>query len=683
MSTMFLLKNEVPIFTHHDFKDWNWLFLNNKEADVILYSEDGHEFRVHKEILSQTETMRSILFGFKDNYCGIMEIFCPCPKDELEQIVKFLYSGTISSDVELVKILNNLIKVFGFPKKLFLTKEELKSHGFEKKSFDDMDMDIENQCKMLNVIERSMDTFDAFNETAMDAPTDIITDEFVNSSAPLNSENNSMKKKRKLKMDEKSEFQTGGTNLDPAEYTKDVSSDNTELHFILENDNLTTLPISKPNRILNENLDIDMKKYKYLNKFGCELCDFVAQTKNKYREKQDHLSRVHFKDKIDKLVPKCRPYNCPEIDCSFVGKDNQSVLRHFIGKHDILRKLLKEALSTPNVWMKFLEKIENSSDIIQNVNAGVIIETCPDKTLNAKNITNDGAFENYEFDKDTDINILEVITKESNVFSQEKKSALLKRIESNVKNNTDIKHEKKKCSLLSGSSAQEDEECIKSERKCTGTNFAQNNIDINDSSSNQLETNLNLEMNPDVSEQNIYNSGFLKNSAVYEGAKSKEQNIRTSEFRKNNVVHEGAKPNAVTQFQSITQERKRLFGSFDCKICNASFTLKPNLLRHIDTVHEGKKPFKCRFCEYCSAAKHVLKEHEISIHLQKKPFKCNFCEAEFAIQSDLKGHIITAHERKQPIQPVYERPRCFQCHFCAKRFDLQASLDGHIISVHK
>ena len=120
MSTMFLLKNEMPIFTHHDFKDWNWLFLNNKETDCILYSEDGHEFRVHKEILSQTETMRSILFGFNDNCCGTMEIFCPCPKDELEQIVKFLYSGTISSDVDLVKVLNHLIKVFGFPKKLFL-----------------------------------------------------------------------------------------------------------------------------------------------------------------------------------------------------------------------------------------------------------------------------------------------------------------------------------------------------------------------------------------------------------------------------------------------------------------------------------------------------------------------------------------------------------------------------------
>ena len=89
----------------------------------------------------------------------------------------------------------------------------------------------------------------------------------------------------------------------------------------------------------------------------------MPTTKNKYREKQDHLARLHFKDKIDKVIPKCRPYKCPERDCLYVGKDNQSILRHFTGKHDILKKWLKEALST--------KEIVNSSDSIQN---GVKIE---------------------------------------------------------------------------------------------------------------------------------------------------------------------------------------------------------------------------------------------------------------------------------------------------------------------
>ena len=118
---MVKLVNESGNFDHHDFKDWNWLFFNNKESDCILYSEDGHEFRIHKEILSQTRKMQNILSSSKEGCCGTMQIFCPCSKDELDYIVKFLYTGTISYDKEmdLFKILDNLTEIFGFPEKLF------------------------------------------------------------------------------------------------------------------------------------------------------------------------------------------------------------------------------------------------------------------------------------------------------------------------------------------------------------------------------------------------------------------------------------------------------------------------------------------------------------------------------------------------------------------------------------
>ena len=100
----------------------------------------------------------------------------------------------------------------------------------------------------------------------------------------------------------------------------------------------------------------------------CILCGYVPKTKYKPRELENHLARVHFKDKIDKVIPKCKPYKCPEIDCFYVGKDNQSILRHFTGKHDILRKWLKEALST--------KEIVNSSDSIPNINT-MITEPLP------------------------------------------------------------------------------------------------------------------------------------------------------------------------------------------------------------------------------------------------------------------------------------------------------------------
>lgn len=76
----------------------------------------------------------------------------------------------------------------------------------------------------------------------------------------------------------------------------------------------------------------------------CELCGFEPKTKNKYREKQDHLVMKHFKERIDKIFPHCRPYSCPNTECEFAGKDKQALLRHYTGKHGVLELFLREAL---------------------------------------------------------------------------------------------------------------------------------------------------------------------------------------------------------------------------------------------------------------------------------------------------------------------------------------------------
>lgn len=81
----------------------------------------------------------------------------------------------------------------------------------------------------------------------------------------------------------------------------------------------------------------------------CELCGFEPKTKNKYREKQDHLVMKHFKDRIDKIFPHCRPYKCPNPDCDFTGKDKQALLRHYTGKHGVLELYLREALAEKGI----------------------------------------------------------------------------------------------------------------------------------------------------------------------------------------------------------------------------------------------------------------------------------------------------------------------------------------------
>ena len=81
----------------------------------------------------------------------------------------------------------------------------------------------------------------------------------------------------------------------------------------------------------------------------CELCGFEPKTKNKYREKQDHLVMKHFKERIDKIFPQSRPYTCPNGECEFTGKDKQALLRHYTGKHGVLELYLREALAAKGI----------------------------------------------------------------------------------------------------------------------------------------------------------------------------------------------------------------------------------------------------------------------------------------------------------------------------------------------
>ena len=89
-------------------------YLRKKNPDVIFYSEDGTEFKTHKELLGQTRFMRELIKS--TNCCDTIVIICPCSKRELGQLIDFVIHGKIQciDEKELSKILENLQKIFGF-----------------------------------------------------------------------------------------------------------------------------------------------------------------------------------------------------------------------------------------------------------------------------------------------------------------------------------------------------------------------------------------------------------------------------------------------------------------------------------------------------------------------------------------------------------------------------------------
>ena len=145
-------------------------------------------------------------------------------------------------------------------------------------------------------------------------------------------------------------------------------------------------------------------------------------------------------------------------------------------------------------------------------------------------------------------------------------------------------------------------------------------------------------------------------------------------------VHEGTKPictlcsKTFSRTDSLKAHMESVHegkGPFKCTKCELRFTMKGNMKRHIETVHEGKKPI-CAFCNKTFTSRSYLKVHIERVHFGKRPFMCIKCESRFAANRDLKIHIETVHEGKKP----------FRCDICDQKFATNSTLKKHIKVVH-
>ena len=71
-------------------------------------------------MFGQTDFLREILSSTKEHCSGLIEVLCPCSKDELSSLVNFLYDGEIhcEEESEFLKIIENLQNIFGFQRNL-------------------------------------------------------------------------------------------------------------------------------------------------------------------------------------------------------------------------------------------------------------------------------------------------------------------------------------------------------------------------------------------------------------------------------------------------------------------------------------------------------------------------------------------------------------------------------------
>ena len=84
------------------------------------------------------------------------------------------------------------------------------------------------------------------------------------------------------------------------------------------------------------------------------------------------------------------------------------------------------------------------------------------------------------------------------------------------------------------------------------------------------------------------------------------------------------------------------------------YTQSHSLKSHIETFHEGKKPFKCATCDEAFSQRSSLKRH-LKIHdHENQCYKCKFCDKNFSQANSLQSHIETAHEGTK-MESVHEK----------------------------
>ena len=90
----------------------------------------------------------------------------------------------------------------------------------------------------------------------------------------------------------------------------------------------------------------------------CEICGFEPKTKNKSRERQDHLAMKHYRERIQADLTEVTNFQCPL--CDYVGKDKQTIYRHYTGKHKVVEQYLADDIRDGKVIPLNPEQMKNA-----------------------------------------------------------------------------------------------------------------------------------------------------------------------------------------------------------------------------------------------------------------------------------------------------------------------------------
>ena len=120
-------------------------------------------------------------------------------------------------------------------------------------------------------------------------------------------------------------------------------------------------------------------------------------------------------------------------------------------------------------------------------------------------------------------------------------------------------------------------------------------------------------------------------------------NIKREGFKKRWKMSGGGRPFSIFLSFKLQIHVKSIHESvtFPCPQCQHRVKSKNSLMFHIQTVHEGKKPFSCPQCDFKGALEINIKAHIKSMH--PSTLTCSICEYKVADENILLNHLNMFH----------------------------------------
>ena len=127
----------------------------------------------------------------------------------------------------------------------------------------------------------------------------------------------------------------------------------------------------------------------------------------------------------------------------------------------------------------------------------------------------------------------------------------------------------------------------------------------------------------------------------------------------------------VILYQSVHEGKTVPEMIHHCHICDFKTKYKEYIKRHIEYIHEGKKPYHCIICDSRFALKPNFTAHVAAVHEGKKTKKCEMCDKSFSTRHDVK---------RQTKASAHQIKKCALCEFEAASI---IAMETHKKSVHE